>query len=293
MLEGWLGPFVLASLRAATPLIFCALSVVLAERAGVVHIGVEGVMLSGALAGLLGVVYFGDAYLGILLSVLVGMVTGLLLAFITVYLPADQIVTGIVFNLFSLGMTSFVFRLAAENNAAVQALIPGMPAVVLGLSPFMVMAIIFTVFLWWFLFRTGPGLKIRSMGEDAHAAHAAGINIIFTRMIVLTAAAVLSALGGAALTIGWVRSFTDNITLGRGFIALAAAYCGRWNPLLAAVACIIFGAGEALAFRAQAAGTGLNPHYYLMIPYVLTLLVVAVAGKGRAPADVGKPYLRR
>ncbi len=293
MSEGWLAPFLLATLRAATPLIFCALSVVLAERAGVIHIGVEGVMLAGALAGLLGVVFWGDAYVGILFSLLVGLILGLLLALITVYLPSDQVVTGIVFNIFSLGVTSFIFRLAAEKNAAVQALIPVMPGSVFGLSPFMVLALVLTVFMWWFMFRTGPGLKIRSMGEDAHAAHAAGINVVITRMLILTAAAALSALGGAALTIGWVRSFTDNITLGRGFIALAAAYCGRWNPLLATAACILFGAGEALAFRAQAAGEGLNPHYFLMIPYLLTLLVVAVAGKGRAPADVGRPYVRR
>jgi simple sugar transport system permease protein len=293
MLEGWLGPFILATLRAATPLIFCALSVVLAERAGVVHIGVEGVMLAGALAGILGVVFWGDAYLGILLSIMVGILFGLILAVITVYLPSDQIVTGIVFNIFSLGLTSFVFRLAAEKNAAVQALIPALPTVIFGLSPFMVVALIFTVVMWWFMFRTGPGLKIRSMGEDAHASHAAGINIIYTRMLVLTVAAALSAVGGAALTIGWVRSFTDNITLGRGFIALAAAYCGRWNPLWAAAASLLFGASEALAFRAQAAGSGLNPHYYMMIPYVLTLLVVAIAGKVRAPADVGRPYIKR
>ena len=95
------------------------------------------------------------------------------------------------------------------------------------------------------------------------------------------------------MTIGWVRSFTDNITMGRGFIALAAVYCGRWNPLLAVAACIIFGVGEALAFRALVSGSGVNTYYYLMIPYLLTLIVVGLAGKGGAPADVGKPYIRR
>lgn len=293
MEESLFGPFLFATLRAATPLIFCALSVVLAERSGVVHIGVEGVMLIGALAGILGVVFLGEAYMGIFLSIIVGIIAGLILSFITIYLPSDQIVTGIVFNIFALGLTSFIFRLAAEHNKAVQALIPAVPTVVFGLSPFMIMALIGTVLMWWFLFRTGPGLKVRSMGEDAQAAHAAGINVTRSRMIILIIACVFSALGGASLTIGWVRSFTDNITMGRGFIALAAAYSGRWNPWMAAGACLIFGAGEALAFRAQAAGSGLNPNYYLMFPYILTLLIVALTGKGRAPADVGRPYVRR
>ncbi len=284
--------FLLSSLRAATPLIFCALSVIIAERSGVLHIGVEGVMLAGALAGFLGAVYTGEVIVGILVTMLIGIVCGLILAGLTVYLPADQCVTGIVFNLFALGTTSFIFRLAAENNAAVQAIIPAVRPLFLNLSPFTVAAFLLTAGLWWFMFKTSPGLKIRSVGEGAHAAHASGIDVIKVRMLVLVGASMLSALGGAALSIGWVRSYIENITLGRGFIALAAAYCGRWNPLLATAACIVFGAGEALAFRAQAAGSG-NPHYYFMIPYILTTIVVGLAGKGRAPADVSKPYIRR
>ncbi len=108
----------------------------------------------------------------------------------------------------------------------------------------------------------------------------------------LTAAGSLCGLGGAALGLAWVQSFTDNLTMGRGFIALAAVYFGRWNPLLAFGACLLFGAGEALAFRAQAVGMGLNPYYYLMLPYVLTLIAVGIFGKARGPREAGKPYLR-
>lgn len=290
MMEILSGDFIIATLRAATPLILAALGVLLAERAGVMFIGVEGVMLAGALVGVLGVIYGGSAWSGVLATLAVGILLGLLLAYVTVHLPTEQVATGIAFNIASLGLTSFVFRLAADRA---QGLIPGVPSIIWGISPFALTAILFTITMWWFLFRTGPGLKLRSVGENSHAASAAGINVVTVRSLAVIAAAVLAALGGAALTMGWVRSFADNVTLGRGFIALAAVYFGRWNPIFAIGAALLFGAGEALAFRAQAAGAGINPYYYLMLPYVLTLVIVGITGQARGPGDVGKPYLRR
>jgi simple sugar transport system permease protein len=144
--------------------------------------------------------------------------------------------------------------------------------------------------VWYALYRTGAGLLLRTVGESSHAATAAGINVLAVRAMALVLAGVLSGLGGAALTVGWVRSYSDNITLGRGFIALAAVYFGRWNPAWTVAGCLLFGAGEALAFGAQ--GAGANPHTYLMIPYLLTLLVVAITGRARAPQDVGRPFVR-
>ena len=282
--------FLLATLRGATPLIFCALGVLLAERAGVLHISVEGAMLLGALAGVLGVVFGGNVWMGVLTSITVGIVSGLILAVMMVYLPTDQIVIGLMFNLLSIGITSFLFRLTLEKA---QVILPVIPSIFSGISSFTLVALISAGVMWYFLFRTGPGLRIRAVGEDAHAAHAAGTNIARVRLVILTIAAVLSSLGGAYLSIGWVRGFTDNVTLGRGYIALAAVYCSRWNPLIVLVVCLVFGAGEALAFRAQAGAVAFNPYYVFMIPYVLTILVVALTGKGRGPADAGKPYIRR
>jgi len=290
MMESWLIDLLLAALRAATPLIFCALGILMAERAGVLHIGVEGVMLAGALAAIMGTVLGANPWAGILSTMAAGIIAGIILAFISVLLPTDQVVIGIAFNLFSLGVTSFIFRILAKQ---LQVLIPAIPPLLFGLSPFALVAIVITLAMWWFLFRTGPGLKLRSVGENTHAAHASGINVVYLRFAVLIIASVLAAMGGAALTMGWVRNFADNVTLGRGFIALAAVYFGRWNPLLAMGACFIFGVGEALAFRGQATGAGLNPHYFLMVPYILTLLVVGIAGQARGPRDAGKPYLRR
>lgn len=279
-----------AMLRCATPLIFAALGVLIAERAGVLHISVEGTMLAGALAGVLGVAYWGNVWMGVLLSIIVGIVTGLILVGMYVYLPGEQIVMGFMFNFVALGITSVIYRLTIEKTAAILSVTPPM---FFNISSFTLVALILVGVVWWFLFRTGPGLKIRAVGEDALAAHAAGTNIARVRAVNLIIAAVLSSLGGAYLSMGWVRGFMDNITLGRGYIALAAVYCGRWNPFIVLLACLVFGAGEALAFRVQAGAIGINPYYFFMIPYVLTILVIALTGKSRGPTDAGKPYIRR
>lgn len=289
-MEIGIGDFLSATLRGATPLLFCALGVLLAGRAGVLHLGVEGTMLIGALASVLGTVFGGNPWMGVLASIMAGVAFGLILAVLTVYLPTDQVAIGIMFNLVSIGITSFILRLVIEE---IDVILPVIPPIFFGISSFTLVALISAGVMWWLLFRTGPGLKVRATGEDAHAAHAAGTNIARVRLAILTIASVLSSLGGAYLSIGWVRGFTDNVTLGRGYIALAAAYCSRWNPLIVLVVCLVFGAGEALAFRAQAGAIGVNPYYVFMVPYVLTILVVALAGRGRDPAEVGKPYIRR
>lgn len=282
--------FLLAMLRCATPLIFAALGVLIAERVGVIHVSVEGTMLAGALAGVLGVAYGGNVWMGVLLSIIVGIGTGLILAGMYVYLPGEQIVMGFMFNFVTIGITSVIYRLTIEKASAMLAVTP---PTFFNISSFTLVAFILVGVMWWFLFRTGPGLKIRATGEDALAAHAAGTNVARVRAVILIIAAVLSSLGGAFLSMGWVRGFIENITFGRGYIALAAVYCARWNPLIVLAICLVFGAGEALAFRAQAGAVGINPYYLFIAPYALTLLVLALAGKGRGPADAGKPYIRR
>src|SRR5659263_216486 len=217
----WSADFILATIRAATPLIYCALGVLIAERAGILHLGVEGVMLIGALAGILGSVLFGSTLMGVIIALGSGLLCGVILAAATVWLPTDQVVVGIAFNLASLGVTSYIFRLVGKKA---QEMVPAVKPLIFGMSPFEVTAIILTIITWWFLFKTGPGLKLRSVGESAYASNAAGMDINKVRSLALIAACVLSAAGGATLTLGWVRVFTDNITTGRGFIALAAVY---------------------------------------------------------------------
>jgi ABC-type uncharacterized transport system permease subunit len=291
--------FALTMLRTATPLVFAALAVLIAERAGVLHIGVEGVMLLGAFVGVLGAVVTGSPWSGVALGAAVGVAAGLVLAILTVALPADQVIMGLAFNVGCLGITSFAFRLTAARTQKMTpplgldapVALAGTPlaALLTDVPPLAWLAAAAALAAWWGLFHTGPGLLFRSVGHSAHAARAAGLSVLGVRTVALLVAGALSGLAGAALTVGWVRSFTDNITLGRGFIGLAAVYFGRWHPAWTVAACLLFGAGEALAFRAQ--GAGGNPHSYLMIPYVLTLLVVAITGRARAPQEAGRPWV--
>ncbi|MGI6235837.1 MAG: ABC transporter permease [Christensenellales bacterium] len=281
--------FILASMRAATPLIFGALGVVTAERAGVRLLANEGVMLLAALTSVMGTVYTGSLLLGILISLIIGAITGLLLAAMKVWIPTNQTIVGIGINISMVGLTSYIFRLGGDK---LRVTVPKVPNV-FGFSIFDILAIVLVIAVWIFLFKTGPGLKLRSLGESAVASDAAGINVLKVRTITLMVACIFSSLGGIALSIGWVRVFTDNMVMGRGFIAMAAVYFGKWNPLLTTISAIMFGAAEALAFRAQAFSTSISSFYFFMIPYVLTLVAVALSGRMKGPADVGKPYIRR
>jgi len=289
-ISSWWIDFILASIRGATPLIYCALGVLIAEEVGVIYIGVEGVMLVGALAGILGVIFGGNLWAGLFLTLVAGVLCGFFLSFFLIWLPIDQVAAGIVFNLTALGFTSYIFRLC---GAQAQKIVPTMKPLFLKISSFGVMAFIMVFFTWWFLFKTASGLKIRSIGENMHAAESMGIDIIKVRTVVFIIACVFSAFGGAALTLGWVRVFADNITMGRGFIALAAVYFAKWNPLFVLIGTLIFGAGEVLAFRSQATMSSINQYCFFMLPYALTILVIGLRGKSRGPAETGKSYIRR
>ncbi len=281
--------FLLATMRAATPLIFGALGVITAERAGVRLLVNEGVMLLAALTSIIGTVYTGSLFWGVIISMIIGALAGLLLSWMMVWLPTNQTIVGIGVNITMVGLTSYIFRLGGDKLRVTVAKAPS----ILGFSIFDVLAIVLVIAVWIFLFKTGPGLKLRSLGESAVASDAAGINVPKVRTIALIVACIFSSLGGIALSVGWVRVFTDNIVMGRGFIAMAAVYFGKWNPILTTFSAIMFGAAEALAFRAQALKTSISSFYFFMLPYVLTLVAVGFSGRMKGPADVGKPYIRR
>lgn len=282
--------FVTSTIRSATPLVIWALAVVFAERVGVWFLGVEGIGLAGALAGVMGEIYTGTPIGGVLAALVVGGVLGLVNALLLVRLPTDQTAIGIGFNTTMLGLTSFVFRMGGSKAAG---FVQGLTNHVFGMTVYSLVAVVLVIGSWFFLFKTGPGLKLRSAGDSSGAAAANGINLFKTRILVLVVAGMLAGLAGDALTQGWIRTFSDNVTMGRGFIGMAAVYFGRWNPLYAALACLIFGAGEALAYRAQAASFGgNNSFYFLMIPYVFTLLAVTILGQAKGPNDAGKPLKR-
>jgi ABC-type uncharacterized transport system permease subunit len=293
-----------AMLRYATPLLFGALGGVVSERSGVVNIGLEGMILTGAFFGAWGADAGGSWVAGIVIAMIAGGLFGLLHAAFAVSLRADQIVSGTAINFLALGITGYLFikiygdQGTPDNLSQVPDInlpIGGIPFVgdaLKQLNLLVWVALILVAVISVYLFRTAAGLRHRSVGENPLAADTAGINVVRTRYLAVTASGVLAALGGAFLSIGFVHSFSQNMSAGRGFIALAAVIFGRWRPGGALLAALLFGFSSALAQRLPAFSAS-TATLFQALPYVLTLVAVAgLVGRSRPPAADGLPYER-
>ena len=290
-------------LRFATPLVFAAIGGMFSERSGVTNIGLEGMMLIGAFFGILGADKLGTWYLGLLVAIAAGASMALLHAVLSIHLRADQIIGGTAINFLALGLTGYLY-IDIYGQEGTPTDVSGIPSVNLGFLdgiPFfgavfgdMNLMIWFALILipvsWAVLFKTPLGLRIRAVGEHPKAADTVGISVYGIRYGAVILSGMLAAAGGAYLSIGFLDSFNENMTAGRGFIALAAVIFGNWRPFGAAAACLLFGFSSALAQRL--------PEYsesaavlFQALPYVLTLIAVAgVIGRSIPPAAVGRPY---
>ncbi len=297
-----------ATLRAATPLICAALGGIFSERSGVVNIGLEGMLLMGGFFGFLGADKLGAWWWGLVCGVLAGACLAAVHAFVSIHLRADQIVSGTAVNFLALGITGYFFievytdQGTSDVDFTPEVSVPGLRDL-----PFLGDAIgKMNVFIWvalalvlvahFTIFRTSVGLRLRSVGEHPKAADTLGISVYGVRYAAVILSGALAGLGGVYLTNGITHSFNENISAGRGFIALAAVIFGRWRPFGAFAACLLFGFCEALALRLpgaygeDAAWTTL----FRALPYVVTLIVVAgVVGRSIPPAAVGKPYTKQ
>ena len=291
-----------AMLRFATPLVFGALGGVISERSGVVNIGLEGMMLMGAFFAIYGTDLLGGWFPGLLLGMLAGGALALVHAVFAVSLRADQIVSGFAVNFLALGITGYVFLHHYGEEGTPDGL-PEVPDVTLPIDwiPFFGPALEKLNLLVWvalilvplmsvFLFRTPTGLRVRSVGENPRAAATVGISVYKTRYWAVIASGVLAAMGGAFLSIGFVHSFNQSMTAGRGFIALAVVIVGKWRPGAALLAALLFGFTQALAQRlpvfSESSATLLQA-----LPYVVTLIAVAgLVGRSVPPAADGVPY---
>jgi simple sugar transport system permease protein len=293
-----------AALRYATPLTFAALGGVTSERAGVVNIGLEGMMLTGAFFGAWGADVTSSWVGGIAIGLAAGAVMGLVHAVFAVSLRADQIVSGVAINFLALGITGYLFVkiYGAEGTPDDLPVIPDVHLPI-GWIPFLGDALEQLNLLIWlgliavaalsiFLFRTPQGLRLRSVGENPLAADTAGISPIRVRYYAVVASGAFAALGGAFLSIGFVHSFNQGMSAGKGFIALAAVIFGKWKPGGALAAALLFGSASALAQRLPVfSPTGAV--LFQALPYVLTLIAVAgLVGRSRPPAADGIPYER-
>jgi ABC-type uncharacterized transport system permease subunit len=293
-----------ATLRYATPLIFGALGGLFSERSGVINIALEGMMLMGAFFGAFGADKTGSWVLGLVVAMAAGAVFGLLHALFAITFRADQIVSGTALNLLAVGITGYMYvDLYGEQGTPDD--LPAIPNVSLpidwipllgdifgDLNLLVWVALLLVLLTWVVVFRTSTGLRLRSVGENPLAAETAGLNVVRTRYLAVMTSGALAALGGAFLSIGFLHTFSQNMTAGRGFIALAALIFGRWRPGMALSATLLFGFGSALAQRLPVFSPS-GAVLFQALPYVLTLIAVTgLIGRSIPPLALGRPLPR-
>ncbi len=293
-----------AALRMATPIVYASLGGIFSERVGVINIGLEGMMLTGAFTGVTVTYYTGNPWLGVVAAVLVGGLLGFFHAVLTVKFGGNQIVSGTGINVFAMGFTAYMCQVVYGSRGASESvsglkpvavpLLKDLPVVgpILGTHTLLVyVMLLVTVLSYVVLFRTPLGLRIRAVGEHPTAAETAGVDVYRVKFLCVTLSGMLAGLGGAFMSLGHLNLFTYGMTGGRGFIAMAAMIFGKWMPYGSFWASLLFGLADALQMRLQALGL-LPPQIILTIPYLLTVAVLAgVVGKARPPSDY-KPYVK-
>lgn len=305
-----------SGIRLAVPVLLAVLGEIVTEKSGVLNLGLEGIMLMGAMAGFVTTWYVETSevvavspelagWLGLLGGTLAGMLMGLIMAVLAVSLKADQVVSSVMLVLLGTGFSAYVYRALFQTSHPQVASFDTIPIPLLAEIPFFGpvlfdhnIAIYFTFFLvvavWFLLNRTTLGLNIRAVGENPSAAETSGLNVNRVRYIATLIGAGLTGLGGAVLTVAQLKMFTQGITAGRGWVAVALVIFSRWRPRLAVVGALLFGVADALQYRIQALGDERLPYeLLLMLPYILTILVLFRGmKKTEEPQALGKPYTR-
>ena len=297
---GALVGFLAASVRVATPLLFAAIGETVTERAGVINLGLEGAMLAGALASALGA--SGGPWAGVAAAALAGAVVAAVFAGWVVGARVNQIIAGTAVTLACVGLTGTIYRQAYGAGGPGLSLptlgplpVPGLSRIpVLGPALFAQPALTYVSLVlvpiaWWMLYRTRVGLALRATGEASDLARAAGVPVGRLRFWATVFGGALAGLGGASLVLAQVGTFAEKMTAGRGYVAIAIVVLGRWHPAGVALAALLFGAATALQFLFQSLGLAVPYQFFLMLPYVLTLLALAGAvGRVEAPAGLAK-----
>ena len=293
--------FLAAGVRVATPLVLAATGETITERSGVINLGLEGIMLAGALAATLGATAWGP-WSGIACAIVAGMLLAAVFALLAVGARADQIITGTAITLAAVGLTGTIYRQVYGSGGAGLTIptlkslaIPGLSQIpVLGPALFdqpapTYLALLGMPIVWWVLFRTRLGLALRATGEGAVMARAAGVRTNLIRSGATVVGGGFAGLAGASLVLAQVGSFAEGMTAGRGYVAIAIVVLGRWHPGGIALGALLFGVATALQFLLQALELDAPYQLFLMLPYLLTLLALAGAvGRVRAPADLGR-----
>jgi general nucleoside transport system permease protein len=296
------GTLLASTIRNSTPLIFAALGGMFSERTGVVNIGLEGLMLISAFAGVVGASLSGSALVGLGFALAAGLIFALIHALMSITFEADQIISGTAINLLALGGTGFLM-VQIFGSGGTSPRVPGFKEVaipllsdipLIGPGLFNQSLLVYLMYLlipitWFVVFRTPFGLRLRATGEVPEAVDTAGVSVSRMRYYGVALSGLLAACGGVYLSMGILSAFTEGMTNGRGFIALAALIFGRWNPIGAAGAALLF--GFALAVTYQVPQEVIPLEFIQMLPYILTIVALAAfGGRAIAPAAIGKPY---
>jgi len=296
-----------AAVSSGTPVLYAALGELVCERSGVLNLGVEGMMLVGAVSGFLTAVRTGSLAAGVLAALIAGGLMGLIHAFMTITLKVNQVVSGLALTLFGTGLSGYLGKSMIGVPLPVtfsQAPIPGLSSIpLIGTILFKHDLLVYLTYvvvpvLWFYLYRTRPGLHLRSVGESPETADALGVNVFAIRYASVTAGGMLAGLGGAYLSLAYAPSWLENMTAGRGWIAVALVIFAVWDPFRAMLGAYLFGGIDALGFRIQVLGASIPSFFLKMMPYVFTIVVLvivtATAAKrsSRAPEALGSPYER-
>jgi simple sugar transport system permease protein len=300
----FLAALLVATIRIAAPLLLAGLGETVAERAGVVNIGLEGTMLMGAFAAFIVAYATQSDVLGVGGGMVAGAAVTMLLGYICILRAANQVITGLVINIFALGITTFLYRAVFTLNLPTVPSMPAAPVPLLSALPFagpivfQQTALVYLAFLAvplaaFVIYHTHLGLCLRAAGEHPAALDAAGVSVYKVRFIALLLCGVMAGIAGAALSIGQLSRYTDNLVAGRGYIALALVLLGRWDPVRLMVAAMLFGAADAAQLRLQLAGSTIPPEFLGMVPYLAAIAAMALFATGlRMPAALAQPYLR-
>jgi len=293
-----------AGIRLSIPIIAAAIGEVFAERAGILNIGIEGMMLTGAFGAVIASYLSGNPWIGVLGGIFLGGLLGLIHAFASIHLRISQIVSGIAINIFALGATTTLARLifneqrvqvAAFKPLAVPVCsdIPIIGPLFCQHAALVYLVILIVIITNLVLFRTTLGLSIRSVGENPKAAESAGINVMLIKYACTVFGGMMAGLAGSFLSLVQLNLFVDNMSAGKGWIALTAVVFGRWGPIGTALGSLLFGMVEAIGLRVQALGLPIPHELLLMLPYLATFFVfIGLVGRTRPPASLAKPYKR-
>ena len=297
--------FFAAAVRLAMPLMFAGLGELAAEKAGILNIGMEGIMLTGAFCGFAGAWYGGGIAAGLLAAMLGGILVALLHGFLSITLAQNQTVSGLAINMLTLGLTSFLFKLMSEGQGYMQ--VETLPVIALPLLseiPLIGEAFfhrdilsyclyILVIVMVVFYRKTRMGMNCFAIGNNAKAAESAGIPVHRYQWVMMLVNGALGGIGGAFLVLVQLGVFTENMIAGRGYIALACVILGRYSPVGVFLSALLFGLANAMQIRLQVLGVDISPYLLGMLPYLITLLaMLGAAGKSSKPDGLGKPFVR-